>query len=180
MRNTPKKKPVHVFSHVRDSWRARMRACVLEPAALIVRLRQLDWKQTDKKHLKQKKMEEGGKKKQHAHTTTCQEWNASNFFVIWQPFNKTRALCPHTPPSSHKRQRWREEKAGRRRGRRQTEHQMCLVPNSNHLTHLTFLSRLWFFLHLNVPTPTHPPSLPQTVEEQTRFLSIRGGRLIST
>lgn len=54
-------------------------------------------------------MEEG--KKKRAHTTTCQERNASNFFVIWQPFNKTRALCPHTP-SSHERQRWREEKGG--------------------------------------------------------------------
>lgn len=53
-----------------------------------------------------------------AHTTTCQERNASNFFVIWQPFNKTRELCPHTPSSSHDRQGWREEKAVRRRGKK--------------------------------------------------------------
>lgn len=93
------------------------RACVyvLATVALIVVPRQLDWKQTDKKHLKQKKRK---KKKTRAHTTTCQERNASNFFVICQPFNKTRALCPHTPSSSHERQRWREEKEGRRRGKR--------------------------------------------------------------
>lgn len=54
------------------------------------------------------------KGEKRAHTTTCQERNASNFSVICQPFNKTRALCPHTPPSNHKRQRWSEEEEGRR------------------------------------------------------------------
>lgn len=45
---------------------------------------------------RKKKKEEGRKKVRK--TTTCQEQNASNFSVIWQPFNKTRSLCPHTPP----------------------------------------------------------------------------------
>lgn len=54
-------------------------------------------------------------------TTTCQEQNASNFSVIWQPFNKTRSLCPHTPPL-----RWRRREADRLSAKRQTEHHMCL------------------------------------------------------
>lgn len=45
--------------------------------------RQLDWKQTDTNHLKQKR-----------NTTTCQEQNASNFSVICQQFNKRGAFLP--------------------------------------------------------------------------------------
>ena len=113
------------------------------------------------------------KKKKRAHTTTCQERNASNFFVICQPFNKTRALCPHTPSSSHERQRWREEKAGRRRVKRrgwerETEHLICLFLISNHSTHLTFLSSPGCDLSLFLLIA--PSSLPQTVEEQSVYL----------
>lgn len=66
----------------------------------------------------QKTFEAEKKGEKRAHTTTCQERNASNFSVICQPFNKTRALCPHTPPSNHKRQRWSEEEEGRREEKR--------------------------------------------------------------
>lgn len=56
--------------------------------ACIVRERQLDWKQTDTNHLKQKR-----------NTTTCQEQNASNFSVICQQFNKRGTfLPPQFPP----------------------------------------------------------------------------------
>lgn len=84
------------------------------------------------------------KKKKSTNTTTCQEQNASNFSVIWQPFNKTRSLCPHTPSPSRERRRWRE--AGRLRAKRQTEHQMCLflISDLNSLN-LASLSRLWVF-----------------------------------
>lgn len=69
-------------------------------------------------------------------TTTCQEQNASNFSVIWQPFNKTRSLCPHTPPLSRQRRRWRE--ADRLSAERQTEHQMCLLSSHNLDTEASF------------------------------------------
>lgn len=82
--------------------------------------------------------EKKGEKKR-ARTTTCQERNASNFSVICQPFNKTRALCPHTPPLSHKRQRWRG-RGGKTQGwGKKTESLICLFPVCNHSTHLTFL-----------------------------------------
>jgi len=84
-----------------------------------------------------------------AHTTTCQERNASNFSVICQPFNKTRALCPHTPSSSHERQRWKEKERGKEDGGKREERSIRFVffPVSNQSTHLTFsfLSRLWSF-----------------------------------
>lgn len=132
--------------------------CVRAPVAA-----ETAWlKQTDKKHLKQKK----GKK--CAHTTTCQERNASNFSVICQPFNKTRALCPHTPPSSHKRRRWREEDEETRMRRRQTEHQICLFPIWNHSTHLTFPFSTG--CDLSLVLFIGPPSPPQTAEEQSVYL----------
>lgn len=75
---------------------------------------------------KKKKKKDGRERKKFTNTTTCQEQNASNFSVIWQPFNKTRSLCPHTPSPSRERGRWRWREAGRLRAKRQTEHQMGL------------------------------------------------------
>lgn len=96
------------------------------------------------KNIWSRKKKKNGEKKKCTNTTTCQEQNASNFSVIWQPFNKTRSLCPHTPSPSRERRRWRE--AGRLRAKRQTEHQMCLflISDLNSLN-LASLSRLWVF-----------------------------------
>lgn len=106
----------------------------------------------------------------YIHTTTCQEQNASNFSVICQPFNKTRALCPHTPPQSHKRQRKRREEKKDKDGEK-TEILICLFPVCKRSTHLTSLLLQVVIFPSDSPSPPLPWSfLPQTVEEQSVYL----------
>lgn len=175
------KKPALVLLHVCDSQYVCVYVCVRAPVALIVLPRQLDWKQTDKKHLKQKKRGGGG----DAHTQQPVKSEMPLIFLS----SASRLTRRERSAPTLLLQATRDRDGGRKRrgdgeekdeGGKETDRASDMsFPYLKSLDslNLSFLSRLWSF-SLSYNRPLFPTS--DSRRTKCIFVSIRGGRVIST